>query len=230
MTTFMQWFLHKEDNTFISGSILGRATAQLPLSGVGFYGSVPAAQPLVVFHFGVRFNHPLGILSPGARETASHFQTMIDSLNQDRKDCDLFGRESSYGLLGASNFRGGERGSHATLLYILYFENLDGLRRFAESPVHQLGMRFLRNLGLSHISAFHETFHVLAGNYETVYINCAPVLLGGTARRCRQIIDGASKSHEDGEAVWVSPLVNADTPRLTTMAARLRGGEYLRGC
>lgn len=215
VATLVQSSLWRKNNTFIAGVIPGRATAQLPAEDSGQYGSTPAARPLVVFHFGVRFNHPLGVLAPGAKETAAHFENMIEVLNQDRQDCEAAGRESRFGLLGASNFRGGERESHATLLYVLYFKDLEGLRRFADDPIHVRGWEFLRHSGHNHISAFHETFCVPAGSYETVYVNSPPVLLGETAVRCHQERVGGD------EVVWMSPLVDASTPRLTTMAARL---------
>lgn len=83
-------------NGYMKKVILGRTSAQLPSSETGLFGYQPAAHPIVVFHFGVRFNHPLGVLSPGAKATIDHF-TACNNLVQ--------AKSHQYGMLGLSAWR-----------------------------------------------------------------------------------------------------------------------------
>ncbi|EPE08702.1 hypothetical protein F503_04289 [Ophiostoma piceae UAMH 11346] len=106
----------------------------------------------------------------------SLFQATIAALEDDRTN------SNNYGLIGANLFRGGERASNDTIFLVLYFDNVDGLQKFARSPVHKQAYRWLNEnrRRYPHLSAFHETFCVPAGCFETLYINTAPILLGNT--------------------------------------------------
>ena len=165
------------------------------------------------------------------------FRATLTALDKDR---------NVYSLLGGDLFRGGASGraSNDTILLVLYFRNVEGLQRFTGSKVHQDASQWLRAVTTTttttttktgsggeqrhpYLSAFHETFVVPAGGYETLYINTAPILLGNTFT---ESIDPKSEeegggSEQDQNLVWVSSLVDADDARLRTMEARLKHGK-----
>ncbi|KKY31869.1 hypothetical protein UCDDA912_g08158 [Diaporthe ampelina] len=202
-----------KDNAFTLDVVPGRVTAQLPSRASGAFGSRPAAQPLVVFHLGVRFNHPLGLLSPGAREMGDRFTAMTRALAE---------RRDEFGMLHITSWRDNERRSNNTLMIIAYFRDADGLNRFAHDRVHREGwdwyLRFAKREGNSHIGIFHETFVTRPGDYETIYVDCPPTLLG--AANVRVDGDGGEKA-EHGEEMWVRPLVSANHSALRSQSQRM---------
>lgn len=183
-------------------TIPGRSSSQLPNRESGTYGSDPAAEPVVVFHFGVRFSHPLGLLSPGGQEISVHFDKCLDLV---QKEAD------SYGLLGYSDWRGADTETNNTIMLVFYFRDVEGLHRFAQGKVHRDAWDWTVKAAHKHIGFFHETFCVPRKAYESIYVNMPPTLFGRTSVKCR---DGG-----DGEQV-VSTLVRADGP-LKTMVRRL---------
>ncbi len=199
------WQCISSHNVFGRGVLPGRTTAQLPDPSTGRIGGTPASQPLVVFHFGVRYNHPLGILSPGAMEAAVRFRAMAAELST----------QPRYGLLGMTRWRGGDRDSNDTLMFVMYFRSVEGLQLFAHDRLHLDAWKWLSSSRHRHIAAFHETFVVPAGGYETVYLDCAPTLFGATQALCKRGEEG-----EEAE-VWVKPLVSADAPSLRSMMSRM---------
>ena len=106
-TTMMQTATSPRD-ALMRRVLLGRTSAQLP-SETGYFGKEPSAYPLVVFHFGVRINHALGVLAPGVKQTMDHFTACNDLVVQ---------RAREYGMLGLSPWRAGERGSSNTLTMV----------------------------------------------------------------------------------------------------------------
>ncbi|KIH95286.1 hypothetical protein SPBR_03972 [Sporothrix brasiliensis 5110] len=221
-----------------AGVLPGRTTAHMPTAH-GRYAPTAPPQGVVVFHFGARFNHPLGVLAPGAQAMTRHFRATLAALERER---------TAYGLLGGDLFRGGAaaRTSHDTLFLVLYFRDVQGLQRFAASAVHREALAWLTgrtttvtakvagdgsrgSRGSSsgryaHLSAFHETFVVPPGHYESLYINTAPILLGNThtekAGEAGEAGDG--EDSQGADKVWLSSLVDADDERLRSMTARLK--------
>ncbi|KAK4119089.1 hypothetical protein N657DRAFT_321593 [Parathielavia appendiculata] len=149
--------------------IPGRTSAQLPStsydplasserasssSSPSPFGSKPASKGVVVFHLGIRFNHPLGPLSPSAKEVADQFQACHG---------DLLKRAREYGCLGATTWHGDEAARNNTLLIIYYFRDVDGLNRFAHDGIHRhtwgwFNRTVLQKRGHKHIGIFHEAF------------------------------------------------------------------------
>ncbi len=200
---------------FMRGVLPGRTTARLPGPATGRITAAGRHQPLVVFHFGVRYNHPLGVLAPGAMEATARFRAMAADLMRPRgSNSDRKGEDRDYGLLGMTRWHGGEREAGNTLMFVMYFSSLEGLHRFAHDPLHRDAWAWLAASGHGHIAAFHETFVVHPGDFEAMYLDCAPTLLGAAQVPCCQ---GDPREEE----TWVSPLVSADTPALRTMMARM---------
>jgi len=203
-----------KDNAFTLDVIPGRVTAQLPSRTSGAFGSKPAAQPLVVFHLGVRFNHPLGLLGPGAKEIGDHFTAMIKELEN---------RRDEFGMLKLTTWRGVERSSNNTLMTIAYFRDVAGLNKFAHDKVHRDGwdwyQRFAKKEGNSNIGIFHETFVTRPGDYETIYVDCPPTLLGAANVKINGD-DAEKESKAEGET-WVRPLVSANHSALRSQQGRM---------
>ena len=219
ITTAVQ-IAHGPRNAYMEDVIAGRSTAQLPSPETGAYGSDPAAHPMVVFHFGVRFNHPLGLLSPGAREIGEHFQRCLEAVQQDAE---------SYGLLGVTDWRSNEVGpdgtekTNGTILQVYYFRDVVGLHRFAHSEIHRAAWDWAARTAHPHIGFFHETFCVPsgAGAYENIYVNMPPTLLGQARIRREGVGAREGEVEGDGEQELIGTLVSADTGPLSTMVRRL---------
>ncbi|KAK3693184.1 hypothetical protein B0T22DRAFT_504701 [Podospora appendiculata] len=196
------------ENPYIRHIVPGRTSAQIPSPFTGQHGPTPSASSVVVFHLGVAFNHPLGLACPGGREVTAHFFSMLDALAARGRD--------EYGLLGSSRWQGTARASHNTMLFVMYFKTLAGLHKFAHDVEHRQGWEFLERIrarGDRHITAFHETFEVPAGGWETIYLDAEPVLLGDTDVKVLGL---------DGKWIWVRSLVKAEGPSMKGLVERMR--------
>ena len=193
-------------NTFMKHSILSRTTAQIP-SAEGKFGPDAANQGLVVFNLGIQWNHPLGVLAPGVARTSNDFLAMAK---------DLEARRAEFGLLSVSIWRGSERETNTSLNVSLYFRDVESIHRFAHEDLHRRTWDWYNAEKPTHIGIYHETFVVPARSYETVYINCHPVLMGRGAVRCED---------KEGGGRWLNTLVSADVPALRTQYARLGRDE-----
>ena len=145
-------------DAFMRRVLLGRTSAQLP-SETGCFGKEPSAYPLVVFHFGVRINHALGVLAPGVKQTMDHFTACNDLVVQ---------RAREYGMLGLSPWRAGERGSSNTLMMVYHFRDVEGLNDFAHDDIHRKAWAWIVKAGYNHIGFFHEAFCVPRHAYESI--------------------------------------------------------------
>ncbi|WYZ33846.1 hypothetical protein EsH8_I_000122 [Colletotrichum jinshuiense] len=195
-----------KSNTYLGGIVPGRTTAQFPDPATGIIPAVAASKPLVVFHLGVRFNHPLGLLSPGGREMGQFFKDMNNDLHQ---------RASEYGVYHMSHWTGTSDPRNNTLLTVYYFRDVEGLHKFAHNPIHRKGWDWYNTIKnqYKHIGIFHETFVTGPQQYETIYGNMKPTLLGAASIEC--------KSEEVQDRVWVNTLVSADVGPLRGMMRRM---------
>lgn len=130
----------------------------------------------------------------------------------------LQARRDEYGLLSITNWRGQARGANNVTMIIAYFRSVADLNRFAHDEVHRRGWdwyhNFTRATGHRHLGLFHETFVSRAGDYETIYVDTAPTLLGEAHVKL-----GVDEAKE--EARWTRPLVSADHPALRSQAKRM---------
>lgn len=200
-------------NAYKSRVVPGRASAQIPsltTASAGVFPSDPAEASLVVFNIGAQFNHPLGPLAPGIKEMGDMFGAMTR---------ELLDRREELGVLSVSSWRADERASHNTSKLTIFFRDVEGLHRFAHEPLHRRAWDWLNaRKHLEHIGVFHETFCVPAKAYETVYLNCRPVLLGGAAVKL-----GGKEGEEKGK--WANALVDGNTPALKTQYSRMDRDE-----
>lgn len=151
----------------------------------------------------------------------------------------LDARRDDYGLVSLTTWRGTRRPGANTILIIAYFRSAQGLHRFAHDPAHRAGWDwyagFVRRTGYRHFGLFHETFRSRPGDWETIYADCEPTLLGAGSVRVGGAAgdaDGAPPADQDsekgfgggegeGEKMWIRPLVSADHPALRTQAKRM---------
>jgi fumagillin biosynthesis monooxygenase len=208
--------LSKRHNTFAAGPMPSKSSAQFPSPGYDpraspspFTSSTPASQGVVVLHLGVRFNHPLGVLSPGAKQAGEANDACNERLFSVARE--------KFGCLGYSSWRASERAKNNTIVTIYYFRNLEGLHAFAHDEVHMEVWKwyeqFTRKLGFTHLGVFHEVFVSAPGQYETVYRNMPPVLMAAGSVPVR--------NEETGEEEWVGMMVDADRKKLWSSALRL---------
>ncbi|KAL0940065.1 uncharacterized protein CTRU02_206675 [Colletotrichum truncatum] len=195
----------KKHNPYLNGIVPGVVTAQFPDPATGKIPAIPARRPLLVFHLGLRFNHPLGILAPG-REIGEYF----DAMNKDLKD-----RADEYGLYHVSSWQSMEAERNNTLMFIYYFRDIEGLNKFAHDPVHRKGWDWYNSIRkeYTHLGIFHEAFVTGAQQYETIYGNMKPVLLGAASVKC--------KNEETKEDEWVNTLVNGNVGPLRSQFRRM---------
>lgn len=213
----------KEEDSVFDGD---KTHTRGPRSLAANFGDVPAAAPLVTFHLGIRFHHPLGLLAPGAREMGAHFQAMSDA---------LAARRDEFGVVSTSLWRGTEDRARSAVLLVAYFESAAALSRFAHDPVHRDGWdwyhRFVRERGYRHFGLFHETFVSRPGAWETIYMDCEPTLLGAGNVRVTagaHEMDAVRGEEEKGagegdgeQEMWIRPIVSADHPALKSQARRM---------
>ncbi|KAH7152230.1 hypothetical protein B0J13DRAFT_258179 [Dactylonectria estremocensis] len=197
-------------NEYMRYVVPGRATAQVPsasTASLGKFSSQPAEAPIIIFNIGSQFNHPLGLLAPGIKELGKRFSAL---------ERELINRREELGMLGVSSWTGDERASNSTIMITCYFRDLESLHRFAHEPMHRDTTDWFNRKGYSHIGVFHETFCVPAKAYETIYLNCRPLLLGRAAVKV---------STTEGDSEWANCLADADTPVLKTQYSRLSCDE-----
>lgn len=199
------------------GVVAGRTTAQVPRTSydpsrpgsASPFGSAPADQGVVVFHLGVRVTHPLGSLAPGFKDFQEHFKA---------SNGDLLARATEYGCLGMTTWHSSDAASNNTIMSIYYFRDMEGLHRFAHDPAHRRAWDwfytvFVKRWGYSHIGIFHEAFYAPPGNYETLYFNMPPALMGAAS--------GQVRNEATAEDEWVGTLIDGSGPAWRTQYSRM---------
>ncbi|KAK2603494.1 hypothetical protein QQS21_004354 [Conoideocrella luteorostrata] len=188
---------------FMRSVVPGRTSSLLPRPD-GSFGSSPSSQPLVVFKLGVQFNHPRGQFCPGGKEIAEKFLDMNRSLLE---------RRDELGLISVSSWGGQQEEIGSTILLNYYFRDVESVHKFAHEEMHRKAWDWYTNERLDHIGIFHETFLVPAHAYESIYVNCKPLLMGAGLVRCEGL--------EKEGAQWRNTLVSADTMGLKSQWQRM---------
>ncbi|KAI1079023.1 hypothetical protein F5B20DRAFT_581750 [Whalleya microplaca] len=208
ITTIIQSVRGSRGSDFMQGVVTGRTTTQIPYAKTGLFGHDPAVHPIVVFHFGARFNHPLGVLCPGGNEITTHFKKCIAAVQDQAEE---------YGLLGITRWQSADRDTHNTIMMVFYFQDVEGLHKFAHDKVHRDAWDWVNKGVPEHIGFFHETFCVPRKAYETLYTNMPPTLFGQARVRCET---------DEDKKEWTSTLISADSAQLRGQYGRMgRGGE-----
>lgn len=185
-----------------------RSSPVLPPSPPATPANLPPGLPatgLVTLHLCVRFSHPLGLLSPGARDIGAHFSACNDR---------LLAAASPFHCLGYSSWTGTTHAANNTLLSVYYFRSAADLHAFAHDATHRKAWewysQFQQGKGGATIGVYHETFATgEGGGWEAIGLNMEPTLLGAARGR-----------GEGGE--WMSALVDARRDaRLKGMVTRM---------
>ena len=206
--------LSPSSNTYAHGVVYNRSSAQLPAASYNpakegsLFGSKPAASGVVVLLLGFRITKPLGLFSPGGKELGAHFA-----------DCNkrLFERAQDFGCVGNSSWTAQEAANNNSVMSVYYFRDVEGLNRFAHDPVHRQAWDWYnsvtKKLGYTHLGIFHETYYSAPGQYETIYVNIPPLLMGAT--------NVQTKNEVTGKDEWVRPLVSAENSTLRSQWGRM---------
>jgi hypothetical protein len=114
-------------NTYMDGVIQTKYSAQFPDEG-GEQGNKPSSQDVVVLLIGMRYNHPLGFLSPGGKDMTMFFPRMAEDLEQ---------HADEFGFLGMTSWTNSNaREDKNEVLEVAYFRTVEGLNAFAQSKYH----------------------------------------------------------------------------------------------
>lgn len=152
----------KLHNPHLNGVVPEKVSAQLPSTAMGGFTDEPSSEPVVVFHLGVQFNHPLGLLAPGAQELAAWFRRMTQ---------DLLANPEQSGYLGSSSWLGMDKAEKNQVMTVFYFRNVKCVHDFAHGPVHRKGWdwyrKIVKELGYKHLGINHELFYVRPGVSQT---------------------------------------------------------------
>lgn len=193
-------------NAYQDGIIVKKVSAVFP-DELGNYGSKPSNSDIVVFHIGTRNNHPMGLLAPGWETIGKYFQDMSKVLDENREE---------FGLLGQTGWiNAADRETAGEFLIVCYFRNVEGLHKFAHSKHHRDGWDWWNKTYSkhSHLAIYHETYHVPAGNWESIHVNSH---ISGINSMTFPVTD-----KESGEVVWARPIVDASQGLLKTSAGRM---------
>ncbi|KAF2143596.1 uncharacterized protein K452DRAFT_317075 [Aplosporella prunicola CBS 121167] len=199
-------------NHLMDGVIKNKFAAHFP-DAAGNYGDKPADREVVVFMIGARFNHPLGIFSPGGKELGE-FTTKLHT--------DVEARAEEYGLLGQTSYTvSGDRPSKNELMTVMYFESTEGLHKFAHDPLHREAWNWWNThlAKLAHISIWHEVYRSPAGHWEGIYVNSHP--RGLTATTVPITVHDGADDLKTGSEVYAYPIVDARRGLMKTSAGRM---------
>jgi hypothetical protein len=126
----------------------------------------PSGRGFALLILGIKVSHPLGVFSPGAKETGDFFQALVKDLNQRKK-------ENGY-LGGGSNM-----GDHGIFL-TGYFESMEALHNFAHGAMHRDAWNWWNKnvVNMPHIGVYHEAYDIPANHWEAVYLQTPSLGLG----------------------------------------------------
>lgn len=198
-------------NTALKDSILYRVAGQVPNLD-GEFSNTGGSEKVVCFHLGAKYNHPLGAFAPNVAEIAGRFTKMNIQLDNEM---------GSNGYLGGSIFWSPDPKSGAMeLSFISYWRSIEAIHDFAYGPIHKSGWDWWNNLTESeskHIGINHEIFASEPGQWEAIYVNHQPTLLGATTylKKGDKMIGGTV------EDKWITGLVDASKGKLRASAGRL---------
>ncbi|KAL1311291.1 hypothetical protein AAFC00_001475 [Neodothiora populina] len=187
-------------NPYMDNVVMEKHSAQFPDPVTGRYGSTPGNSDVTLLIIGARSNHPYGLIAPGFKALGDHMSGMIEQLQENPID---------HGFLGASSFLGQQRSTKNTIMSIMYFKSAADVHAFAESPVHRDAVTWWNRIvgAHPHLTIFHELYQVPKGNWESIYMQSAPI---GVADTMHHVCDPAATESVLSEK---TPLVAATVAR-----------------
>ena len=193
-------------NKYMDGVIPKKYSTSFP-DDTGRYGNKPADSEVVVFLIGTRSNHPLGLFGPGVKQMGDYFTQMTNDLETHAEEFGYLGQTS---WLNSNN-----RHTNSEIMQVCYFRTVEGLHNFSHSQYHRNGWNWWNKnfKQFSHMSIFHETYHVPKGHWESIYVNSHQSGINATTHK---YID-----EETGKEMYASPIVDASKGLLKTSAGRM---------
>ncbi|KAH7048272.1 hypothetical protein B0J12DRAFT_109784 [Macrophomina phaseolina] len=197
-------------NPSLEGAILYKHAVQIP-NADGEFSDVPASERVVCLHLGAKFHHPAGIFAADSWEMGNHLSKMI---------CELDDNMDSNGFLGGSQWQSYDQRGALETNFIAYWRSLEDVHRFAHGETHRKAWDWFNSLAKEQSALLginHELFSSEPGQWEAIYSNFQPTLLGATTylKKGDKLIGGTV------EDKWISPLVDARRGKLRTSAGRL---------
>lgn len=186
-------------------NIIGeKFSAQFPDSS-GHYGSKASSSDVCVMLLSSRTNHPLGAFAPGFAQVGAYMQQMTKELAANSQEL---------GLLGMGGFLGTSRTTSNEVLLKAYFRSAKHVHDYAQGPLHRKAWDWWNKTVKQHphLTIQHELYHVPAGQWESIYVNAEPNGVAATQHLVTK---------EDGEVVWMSPVVDARKGILKSSAGRM---------
>ena len=201
---------HIVPNPYLKDSILSRASAQVPDLD-GNFSDQAASEKVVCFHLGSKYNHPLGPFAPNVKELADRFDVMNRELDHNI---------ATNGFLGGSTFWSLNPDGLLELSWISYWRSIEAIHNFAYGPEHRAGWDWWNSLTekeSKHIGINHEIFSAEPGQWEAIYVNHQPTLLGATTylKKGDKMIGGTVDDQ------YIRGLMDARKGKLRSSAGRL---------
>lgn len=199
-------------NPYMKNVVLKKTSAQVP-DQYGEFSADAAAEDVVIFLLCAKYNHPLGVLCPGAAEIGGYVQRMSEEIETS---------SASNGFLGSSGWSMVDEHGAQELMLLQYWRSIEAIHEYAHGPLHREAWEWWQKTLKQHdyIGINHELYHAQPGQWENLYVNFQPTLLGATTylKRGDKLEGGAVPDQ------WISPLVQANKGQLRTSAGRLNQG------
>ena len=201
---------HLLPNPYLKDSILHRTSAQIPNLD-GEFSETGASEKVVCFHLGAKYNHPLGALAPNVKELGDRFSAMNKNLDENL---------GSNGYMGGSIMYNVDARGAIELSFISYWRSIEAIHEFAYGPIHRSAWDWWNGMTENqskHIGINHEIFAADPGQWEAIYVNHQPTMLGATTflKKGDKMIGGTLDDQ------WIKPLMEANKGKLRSSAGRL---------
>ena len=201
---------HLLPNPYLKDSILSRSSAQVP-DVDGNFSDQGASEKVVCFHLGSKSNHPMGFFAPNVKKLADYFEVMNKELDQ---------KLGNNGYLGGSAFYSPAPNGGMETSFISYWSSIEAIHEFAYGPAHRAGWDWWNGLTekeSKHIGINHEIFAAEPGQWEAIYINHQPTLLGATTylKKGDKMVGGIVDDQ------YIRGLMDASKGKLRSSAGRL---------
>lgn len=202
-------------NPLLEGVFEGRTTALIPEGETGEI-ITPAGKKIAILHLGAVCNSPFGLFHSQFAGVGKWFEKMC-------KVCDS---GEVNGFLGQTTFhRQTEKGAYE-FVAISYWESIEDLWSFAHSGLHRKAWQWWEETIKENnaVGINHEIFEADAHNWENIYVNFQPTMMGATTylKRGGKTLEGGVVPDE-----WVSPLVDARRGKLAKSSGRM-GREFTK--
>jgi Domain of unknown function (DUF4188) len=201
---------HLLPNPYLKDALLYRVSAQVPDTD-GHFSDIAASEKVVCFHLGAKWNHPLGAFAPNVKEIGDRLTAMNKELDR---------TISNNGYLGGSTMYNVDPAGSLEVSFISYWRSIEAIHEFAYGPLHRDAWDWWNSLTekeSKHMGINHEIFSAEPGQWEAIYVNHQPTMLGATTylRKGDKLVGGTVEDQ------WIRGLMDARKGKLRSSAGRL---------